>query len=79
MMNDARQKLFDTLSAILTLAPEMRFGQLMATLGFLAEDASEHTIWEIEDVELLRVLERHRAELAARQSIEVEPTSAKGH
>jgi hypothetical protein len=83
MNADIRQKLLETLSAISALAPEMRFGQLMATLGFLAEDVSEHTVWEIEDAELLHVLEGHRAELAARQSSEaaseIEPTSAKRH
>jgi len=77
MITDTRQNFLETLSAISALVPEMRFGQLMATLGFLAEDASEHTIWEIEDAELLNILERHRAELAARQSSESEPASAK--
>jgi hypothetical protein len=78
MIADTRQNLLETLSAISALAPEMRFGQLMATLGFLAEEGSEHTIWEIEDAELLRVLEAHRAELTARQSSEITPTSVKG-
>jgi hypothetical protein len=77
MIADTRQNLLATLSAISALVPEMRFGQLMATLGFLAEDASEHTIWEIEDAELLRVLEEHRAELAARQASEIQADSAK--
>jgi hypothetical protein len=79
MIADTRQNLLETLSAISALAPEMRFGQLVATLSFLAEDKSDHTIWEIEDAELLTVLEGHRAELAARQSSEFELTSTKGH
>jgi len=79
MIADTRHNLLETLSAISALAPEMRFGQLMATLGFLAEDASEHTIWEIEDGELLRVMEAHRTELAARKTSEIAPTPAKTH
>jgi hypothetical protein len=74
-----RRQLIQSLIAIWELAPEMRFGQLMATLGFMAEDDSDHTMWEIEDTELLKVLERHRGELAARQSSETEPSTAKGH
>jgi hypothetical protein len=76
-MKDTGQSLVDNLAAISSLVPEMRFGQLMATLGFLAEDKSGHTIWEIEDVELLRVFEEHRAELSARQSSGTAPTTAK--
>jgi hypothetical protein len=56
------------LGAILELAPELRAGQLMAHLGFLGEDMFERNLWDIEDDELLRVLERHEEELTRRQS-----------
>jgi hypothetical protein len=79
MIADTRRNVLDTLSAISALAPKMRFGQLVATLSFLAEDKSDHTIWEIEDAELLSVLEAHWAELAARRSSEIEPASVKKH
>lgn len=46
--------------------PEMRLGQLMATLGLLAEDATDHSLWDIEDGELLAVMERFREDLVRR-------------
>jgi hypothetical protein len=79
MIENLRQRLLEALATISALAPEMRFGQLMATLGFLAEDKSDHTIWEIEDAELLQVFEGHRAELADRQSKETQSAPAKRH
>ncbi len=47
--------------------PDVRFGQLLANLGFLAEDMSDRTLWDIEDTELLQVIERHRTDLSKRQ------------
>jgi hypothetical protein len=68
MIPNTRQQLLQSLASISALAPEMRFGQLLATLGFLAEDRSNHRVWDIEDGELLEILERHRAELSQRLS-----------
>jgi hypothetical protein len=56
------------LAALCDLSPDVRFGQLVAHLGFLAEDMYGRTLWDVEDDELLRVIERHHAELAQRQS-----------
>jgi hypothetical protein len=76
MTNQTRQQLIESLASISEMAPDMRFGQLMATLGFLVDDKSNHTIWEIGDVELLDVLEGHRAELARRDPNRVDTASA---
>jgi hypothetical protein len=45
----------------------MRFGQLMATLGLLAEDTTGHSLWEVEDTELLSVIDRFREDLLRRE------------
>jgi len=50
------------------LSPDIRFGQLMDHLGFLAEDMFNRNLSDIDDDELLRVLARHEAELTQRQS-----------
>ncbi len=50
--------------------PEMRFGQLLATIGLLAEDETGHSLWEVEDSEFAAALERFSADLARRS----EPT-----
>jgi hypothetical protein len=48
--------------------PEMRFGQLLATVGLLGEDETGHSLWEIEDTEFAAALERFAADLAHRGS-----------
>jgi hypothetical protein len=46
----------------------VRLGQLLAHLGFLGQDQSGRTLWDIDDEELLAVLYHHRAELKGRLS-----------
>jgi hypothetical protein len=48
------------------LSPDVRLGQLLAHLGFLGEDRTGRTLWDIDDEQLLAVICNHRAELVAR-------------
>jgi hypothetical protein len=54
------------LAEVWALSPDVRLGQLMAHLGFLGEAHLDRGLGDIEDDELIAVLYRHRAELAAR-------------
>jgi hypothetical protein len=45
----------------------MRLGQLMATLGELAEDETGRGLWDVEDDQLGAVIERFAADLRRRQ------------
>jgi len=67
MIQSTQQDILRSLAALCELSPGVRFGQLLANLGFLAEDMADRTLWEIEDAELLQVLERHRVDLSQRQ------------
>ena len=67
MIEPMQQDILRSLAALCELSPGVRFGQLLANLGFLAEDLADRTLWEIEDAALLQVLERHRADLSKRQ------------
>ena len=67
MIKPMQQDILRSLAALCELSPGVRFGQLLANLGFLAEDMADRTLWEIEDAALLQVLERHRADLSKRQ------------
>jgi len=40
---------------------------LLANLGFLVEDQTDKSLWDVEDVRLLEVMEKHRADLPQRQ------------
>ena len=69
MSPDTQRQLLATLAETLALAPDVRFGQLIAHLGFLGEDSLDRGLSDLEDDELLAVLYRHRAELLARQEV----------
>jgi hypothetical protein len=60
------EALLQKLAQLVELSPDVRFGQLLANLGFLAEARAGQSLWDIEDPQLLQVLEQHRDELAQR-------------
>ena len=46
--------------------PDMRLGQLLATVAMLGEDATGRSLWDIDDDELLAAVERFASDLARR-------------
>jgi hypothetical protein len=58
--------MLQTLSEVWEMCPEMRFSQLIATLGLLAEDTTDHSLWDVEDAELLAAITRFREDLSRR-------------
>jgi hypothetical protein len=54
----------EALARLSDLAPDIRIGQLVAHLGVLSEDEGGHGLGDIEDGDLLKVIARHRDELA---------------
>jgi hypothetical protein len=67
MIPPVQQKALAVLAELCDLeADDMRLGQLCAVLGFLGEDETGRTLWDIEDDELLRVMHQHRTNLVAR-------------
>ena len=69
MAHATQTDLIERLAEIRDLSPDVRFGQLLANLGFLVEDQTDQTLWNVEDGELLRVMEKHRDDLIRRQSV----------
>jgi hypothetical protein len=67
MNADLSQTLLARLSELRSRCPEMRFGQMVATLGLLAEDDPGRSLWDVEDDELLAVIERFRQDLLRRE------------
>ena len=66
-MNHAvRDELLQVLSGFSDHAPELRFGQLIANLAFLARTTGGSDVWEVEDEELLRVARGHLRDLKRR-------------
>jgi hypothetical protein len=56
--------------------PELRFGQLMAIIGELAQDETGHSLWDVEDGDFAAALERFARDMARRESDRAEPGPA---
>jgi hypothetical protein len=67
MMPTTHHELIEKLSDLRELSPDVRFGQLLANLGFLVEDQTNRSLWDVEDAELLAIMESHRSDLLGRQ------------
>lgn len=63
---DRQSDVLQQLQEIRTLCPEMRLGQLLATVGMLGEDACGRSFWDIEDEELAAAVERFANDLRRR-------------
>ena len=67
MSSAIQRRALALLAEVCNLSPDVRLGQLFAHLGFLGEDQTGRSLWDIEDEDLLKVLHHHRAELAPRE------------
>ncbi len=68
MIPATQREALAVLAELCELSPDVRLGQLLAHLGFLGEDQTGRTLWDIDDDQFLAVLYHHRGELVARQS-----------
>ncbi|HZK82251.1 MAG TPA: hypothetical protein VFC46_14315 [Humisphaera sp.] len=66
MIPQTQREALAVLAELCDSSPDVRLGQLFAHLGFLGEDQTGRSLWDIDDEQLLTVLYHHRAELAAR-------------
>lgn len=67
MISPTQREALAVLAEVCEMSPDVRLGQLLAHLGFLGEDQTGRSLWDIDDEQLLAVFYHHRAELAARQ------------
>jgi hypothetical protein len=66
-MSPVRQDILQQLERLSELAPDVRFGQLIANLAFLAAGPWDETLWDLEDDQLLAAIRQHIADLSGRQ------------
>jgi hypothetical protein len=82
MISQTQREALAVLCELCELSPDVRLGQLLAHLGFLGEDQTGRTLWDIDDEQLLAVIYHHRAELVSRQpnslNHALQPTDAAG-
>lgn len=68
-MNPAvRQELLRVLGELGEQAPDVRFGQLLANLSYMAKSFKAEAIWDVEDEDLLCAAKSHLEELAGRHA-----------
>lgn len=76
MMNATHREAMAVLAELYELSPDIRLGQLLSQLGFLGEDQTGQSLWDINDEQFLAVLYHHRAELIERQNQSGQPSVA---
>jgi hypothetical protein len=67
MSSTVWQELLRVLAELSEVCPEVRLGQLIANLSYLARELSNESIWDVEDKELLEAARKHLQEWRARR------------
>jgi hypothetical protein len=68
MTTQVRQEILRILEELSDCCPEVRFGQLIANLSYLAKGPTNEAIWDVEDEELLVAARKHLAECHGKQT-----------
>jgi len=75
-MNTTRQELLKTLEELSEIVPEVRLGQLLANLSYLARGPSQEAIWDVEDEEILAAARQHLESWRSRRPIPLNAAAA---
>lgn len=67
MTNPLRQDILRKLEQISELAPDLRFGQLIANLANLSVGPWDLTLWDLEDEQLITGVDQVLADLQRRE------------
>jgi hypothetical protein len=73
---DLLDRVLEQLGAVRVRCPELRFGQLIATIAMLAEDETGHALWDVDDADFAAALERFVGDMARRGSDRADPAAA---
>ncbi len=66
MTDSTRQEILARLARLSELAPDVRFGQLIANLAFMAAGPWDQTLWNLEDTQLLEAIRQLESDLSRR-------------
>jgi hypothetical protein len=67
MIDPTRREILHLLERLSELAPDVRFGQLIANLSYLAIGPTNEAIWDMEDEQLLEAIRQHISDLSQRR------------
>lgn len=62
MTSPVRKELLRTFEELSSLCPDVRFGQLVANLSYMAKGPTNEAIWDVDDEELLKAARKQLAE-----------------
>jgi hypothetical protein len=68
MINPIRREILRELEHLSESAPDLRFGQMVANLAFLAAGPWNETLWDLEDEQLLAAIRQQLTDLSAREA-----------
>jgi hypothetical protein len=68
MNSEVRRQLLHFLGDLGEHTPDVRFGQLLANLSYMAKSFTAEAIWNVEDKELLEAAKSHLEELSERHA-----------
>lgn len=68
MINQTRRDVLRLIEELSEAAPEVRLGQLVANLSYLARGPAAESIWDMEDAELLAAARKHLEDLRSRRA-----------
>jgi len=71
MMDPTRHEVLRLLTQLSEEAPEVRLGQLIANLSYLARGLANESIWDMEDEELLQAAKTHLDQWRSRHAAPV--------
>jgi hypothetical protein len=66
MTIQVKEEILHILAELSECCPEVRFGQLIANLSYLAKGPTAEAIWDVEDQELLEAARKHLKDLRDR-------------
>ena len=68
-MTAERDQAFGALRELAEACPDVRLGQLIVNLSYLARGMAHESIWDMEDEELLRAAQKQLEELRTRHLV----------
>jgi hypothetical protein len=68
MISPIRQEILRELERLSELTPDVRFGQLIVNLSYLALSPKMEATWDVEDEQLLAAIRQHIVDLSDREA-----------
>jgi hypothetical protein len=69
-------RILEQLGDVRARCPELRFGQLIAIIGELAQDETGYLLWDIEDADFAAALQRFSTDIGRRTANRAESAAA---